>query len=75
MASYELTSNEEEKLLKPGRTYTVGRAKAGQGLDGRLNIDNKAISHEHIDLIVGAYEIDDVVCHNACNNQNTAHRH
>lgn len=50
----------KEKLLRPGKTYTVGRAKAGQGLDGRLNIDNKAISHEHIDLIVGAYEIDDV---------------
>lgn len=59
-----LTLNEEEKLLKPGHTYSVGRAKAGQSLVGRLNIDNKAISHEHIDLIVGSYEIDDVVRRN-----------
>ncbi|KAG8695804.1 hypothetical protein FRC09_008921, partial [Ceratobasidium sp. 395] len=54
--------SKEEKLLKPGNTYTVGREKSagGQTRVGRLNINGKAISHEHVDLIVGAYEIDDV---------------
>ncbi|QRV91340.1 hypothetical protein RhiJN_19358 [Ceratobasidium sp. AG-Ba] len=52
----------KEKLLKPGKTYTVGREKSagGQSQDGRINIDSKSISHEHIDLIIGKYEIDDV---------------
>lgn len=52
----------EEKLLKPGKTYTVGRAKSGQSLVDRINIDNKAVSHEHLDIVVGPYEIDGVVC-------------
>ncbi|CAE6442773.1 unnamed protein product [Rhizoctonia solani] len=50
----------KEKLLKPGTTYTVGRAKAGQSLLNRINLEQKAISHEHVDIIVGNYEIDDV---------------
>ncbi|CAE6457449.1 unnamed protein product [Rhizoctonia solani] len=50
----------KEKLLKPGVTYTVGRAKAGQSLLNRINLDQKAISHEHVEIIVGTYEIDDV---------------
>ncbi|KAF8609331.1 hypothetical protein BDV93DRAFT_140859 [Ceratobasidium sp. AG-I] len=50
----------KEKLLKPGKTYTVGRAKNGQSPIDRLNIDNKAVSHEHLDIIVGPYELDDV---------------
>jgi hypothetical protein len=51
----------EEKLLKPGTTYTVGRAKAGQSLLNRINLEQKSISHEHVEIIVGHYEIDDVV--------------
>ncbi|CAE7093026.1 unnamed protein product [Rhizoctonia solani] len=50
----------KEKLLKPGTTYTVGRAKAGQSLLNRINLEQKAISHEHVEIIVGNYEIDDV---------------
>ncbi|KAG8744892.1 hypothetical protein FRC10_009262 [Ceratobasidium sp. 414] len=52
----------KEKLLKPGNTYTVGREKSGGGKDpvGRINIDSKAVSHEHVDLVIGAYAIDDV---------------
>jgi hypothetical protein len=61
MCFHGLNIKKEEKLLKPGNTYTVGRAKAGQSPIGRVNIDSKAVSHEHIDLIIGAYEIDDVV--------------
>ncbi|KAG9127348.1 hypothetical protein FRC07_014758 [Ceratobasidium sp. 392] len=57
-----LSIGKEEKLLKPGNTYTVGREKSagGQTQVGRINIDSKAISHEHVDLIVGSYDIDDV---------------
>ncbi|CUA76782.1 putative protein ORF22 [Ictalurid herpesvirus 1 (strain Auburn)] [Rhizoctonia solani] len=50
----------KEKLLKPGTTYTVGRAKSGQSLLNRINLEQKAISHEHVEIIVGNYEIDDV---------------
>ncbi|CEL57786.1 titin [Rhizoctonia solani AG-1 IB] len=50
----------KEKLLKPGTTYTVGRAKAGQSLLNRINLEQKSISHEHVEIIVGHYEIDDV---------------
>ncbi|CAE6521239.1 unnamed protein product [Rhizoctonia solani] len=50
----------KEKLLKPGTTYTVGRAKSGQSLLNRINLEQKAISHEHVAIIVGGYEIDDV---------------
>ncbi|KAG9103282.1 hypothetical protein FRC06_011519 [Ceratobasidium sp. 370] len=62
MYKRNLTIGKEEKLLKPGNTYTVGREKSagGQSPIGRINIDSKAISHEHVDLIVGAYAIDDV---------------
>ena len=62
LCNHELTVAKEEKLLKPGKTYTVGRAKHGQSLVDRLNVDNKAVSHEHLDIIVGPYELDDVVC-------------
>ncbi|KAG8716101.1 hypothetical protein FRC11_009150 [Ceratobasidium sp. 423] len=50
----------KEKLLKPGTTYTIGRAKSGQSLLNRINLEQKAISHEHVEIIVGSYEIDDV---------------
>ncbi|KAJ1311369.1 hypothetical protein OPQ81_009862 [Rhizoctonia solani] len=50
----------KEKLLKPGTTYTVGRAKSGQSSLNRINLEQKAISHEHVEIIVGNYEIDDV---------------
>ncbi|CAE6399517.1 unnamed protein product [Rhizoctonia solani] len=50
----------KEKLLKPGTTYIVGRAKAGQSLLNRINLEQKSISHEHVEIVVGNYEIDDV---------------
>ncbi|ELU41750.1 hypothetical protein AG1IA_04222 [Rhizoctonia solani AG-1 IA] len=51
----------KEKLLKPGTTYIVGRAKAGQSMLNRINLEQKSISHEHVEIVVGNYEIDDVV--------------
>ncbi|QRW19254.1 hypothetical protein RhiXN_00660 [Rhizoctonia solani] len=50
----------KEKLLKPGTTYIVGRAKAGQSMLNRINLEQKSISHEHVEIVVGNYEIDDV---------------
>jgi hypothetical protein len=45
----------EAKLLKTGKSYTLGRK--GKELD----IDNPKISKTHAEFIVGAFSEDDVV--------------
>ena len=46
---------QEQKLLKPNSSYTVGRK------DRPLLINNKKISHDHCDFVVGPHLVEDVV--------------
>jgi hypothetical protein len=46
---------QEPKLLKPNTSYTVGRK------DRPLLINNKKISHDHCDFVVGPHLVEDVV--------------
>ena len=41
--------------MKPNTSYTVGRKDRG------LLINNKKISHDHCDFVVGAHPVEDVV--------------
>jgi len=50
-----LTFQQEPKLLKPNTSYTVGRK------DRALLLNNKKISHDHCDFVVGPHAVEDVV--------------
>lgn len=50
-----LTDFIESKLLKPNTSYTVGRK------DRPLLVNNKKISHDHCDFVVGPHTVEDVV--------------
>lgn len=45
----------ETKLLKTNKSYALGRK------DRPLVIASKKISHDHCDIVVGDYTVDDVV--------------
>jgi len=51
----DFTFETEPKLLKPSNSYTVGRK------DRDLLINNKKISHDHCDFLVGPHSVEDVV--------------
>jgi hypothetical protein len=50
-----LNHSEEPKLLKPNTSYTVGRK------DRALLINNKKISHDHCEFVIGPHLVEDVV--------------
>lgn len=47
--------NTETKLLKPGKTYVLGRK------DRPLLVNHKSISRDHLSFIVGDYTVEDAV--------------
>ena len=58
--NFTLLWDTEPKLLKPGRSYPIGR-KARHPL--QIVINHPKISHEHVTFSVGAHSVDDLVSH------------